>query len=78
LCHVCSNLHLDTSRYALFRGIEIFCEKVGAGRLIYGSGMPRIAPGVSMTTVTHAFVSDEEKQLIAAGNLERLLGEVVK
>lgn len=78
LCNVCPNLHLDTSRYALFRGIEIFCEKVGAERLIYGSGMPRIAPGVAMTTVTHAFVSDEEKQLIAAGNLNRLLEGVVK
>jgi hypothetical protein len=78
LCHVCPNLHLDTSRYALFRGIEIFCEKVGASRLIYGSGMPRIAPGVAMTTVTHAWVSDEEKQLIAAGNLERLFSEVLK
>ena len=58
--------------------IASICEKVGASRLIYGSGMPRIAPGVAMTTVTHAWVNDEEKQLIAAGNLERLLGEVLK
>jgi hypothetical protein len=36
-----------------------------------------VAPGVAMTTITHASISDEETALIAAGNLERLLGEVV-
>ncbi|MBI9043533.1 MAG: amidohydrolase family protein [Anaerolineaceae bacterium] len=77
LCKVCPNLYIDTSRYALFRGFEVFCEKVGAKQLLYGSGMPRIAPGVAMTTVTHAFISDEEKHLIAKGNLERLLNEVI-
>ena len=76
LCQVCPNLYLDTSRYSLFRGMEAFCREVDAGRLIFGSGLPRVAPGVPMTTVTHAFISDEEKALIAAGNLERLLGEV--
>ena len=76
LCQVCPNLYLDTSRYSLFRGMEAFCREVGAGRLIYGSGLPRVAPGVPMTTITHAFISDEEKALIAAGNLERLLEEV--
>ncbi len=76
LCKACPNLYLDTSRYALFRGMEAFCEKVGARQLIYGSGLPFIAPGVAMTTITHAEISQEEKALIAAGNLERLLAEV--
>ena len=77
LCRACPNLHLDTSRYALFRGLEAFCERVGARQLVYGSGMPRVAPGVAMTTITHADISDEERQMIAAGNLERLLEEEV-
>lgn len=76
LCQECPNLYLDTSRYALFRGTEAFCQNVGARHLIYGSGLPRVAPGVPMTSITHAFISDEEKEMIAAGNLERLLGEV--
>jgi len=76
LCKVCSNLYLDTSRYALFQGIEAFCQQVGARQLIYGSGLPFVAPGVAMTTITHADISEEEKALIAAGNLERLLAEV--
>ena len=76
LCKVCPNLYLDTSRYALFQGMEAFCQQVGARQLIYGSGMPFIAPGVAMTTITHANISGEEKALIAARNLERLLAEV--
>jgi hypothetical protein len=77
LCKACPNLYLDTSSYSLYRGLEAFCEKVGARQLIYGSGMPRVAPGVPLTTITHAGISPEEKALIASGNLERLLDEVI-
>jgi uncharacterized protein len=77
LCKVCPNLYLDTSNYSLYRGLEAFCEKVGARQLIYGSGMPKVAPGVPMTTVTHSNITEKEKTQIASGNLERLLNEVV-
>jgi predicted TIM-barrel fold metal-dependent hydrolase len=39
--------------------------------------LPFIAPGVALTTITHAEISQEEKAMIAAGNLERLLAEVI-
>jgi predicted TIM-barrel fold metal-dependent hydrolase len=77
LCQVCPNLCLDTSRYALYRGMEAFCERVGARQLLYGSGLPQVAAGVPMTTITHAFITDGDKALIASGNLRRLLAEVV-
>ena len=77
LCLACPNLHLETSRYMLFRGVEAFCQRVGASRLLYGSGLPHVAPGVPLTTITHAEISQEEKALIATGNLEQLLKEVV-
>ncbi|MCJ7623582.1 MAG: amidohydrolase family protein [Anaerolineaceae bacterium] len=77
LCQVCPNLYLDTSRYALFRGMEAFVSQIGARQLLYGSGMPRMSAGVAMTTITHAFISDEEKRLIASENLDRLLSEVI-
>jgi hypothetical protein len=77
LCEVCPNLYMDTSRYVPYRGLEAFCERLGAGQLVFGSGMPQVAPGVAITTVTHAAISEEEKALIAAGNLERLMSEVV-
>jgi hypothetical protein len=76
LSKVCSNLFMEISRYALFQGLEAFCKVVGAQQLIYGSGIPFIAPGVAMTTVTHAAISYEEKTMIATGNLERLIAEV--
>jgi len=77
LAQACPNLHLDTSRYALFQGMEAFCRLVGARQLIYGSGVPFMEPGVPMTTILYADISQEEKALIAAGNLERLLAEVI-
>jgi len=77
LAHGCPNLYVETSRYLPFRGLEAFCEHVGSERLIYGSGMPHVAPGVAMTTITHASISDVEKALIASGNLRRLLEGVV-
>jgi hypothetical protein len=77
LAQVCPNLYLDTSRYALFQGMEAFCKQVGARQLLYGSGVPFIEPGTSMTTILYADISAEEKALIAGDNLRRLLGEVI-
>jgi predicted TIM-barrel fold metal-dependent hydrolase len=77
LCQVCPNLYLDTSRYALFQGMEAFCRHVGARQLLYGSGVPFIEPGVALTTIMYAAISDEEKAMIAGGNLQRLLSEVI-
>lgn len=77
LCKVCPNLYLDTSNYSLFRGLEAFCDKVGSRQLLYGSGMPKVAPSVSITTLTHACISEQDRMLIASGNLERLLNEVI-
>jgi hypothetical protein len=76
LCKVCPNLYLDTSSYSLYRGLEAFCEKVGAMQLLFGSGMPMVAPGVPITTLTHSEITETEKSQIAAGNLDRLLNEV--
>lgn len=77
LAQACPNLYLDTSRYALFQGLEAFCRQVGARQLLYGSGLPFIGPGVAMTTILYADISPEQKALIAGENLRRLLGEVI-
>ena len=76
LLRVCPNLYIETSRYTPFRGIEALCERGFADRLLYGSGLPQVAPGAALTSVTHALISDRAKALIASGNLERLLREV--
>jgi hypothetical protein len=77
MLQVCPNLYIELSRYTSFRCVDGICERYGARRLIYGSGLPLVAPGVAMTTVTHALIDDEEKAQIASANLERLLSEVV-
>jgi predicted TIM-barrel fold metal-dependent hydrolase len=77
LLDACANLYLELSRYTAFRTVDGICERFGARRLIYGSGLPLVAPGVAMTTVTHALIGEEDKALIAAGNLRRLIGEVM-
>ncbi|MBM3499366.1 MAG: hypothetical protein FJX74_11930 [Armatimonadetes bacterium] len=67
--------HTDTSRYELDGGIPDFCAKYGARRLLFGSAFPNTSPGGPVLTLAHADISDEDKQLIAAGNLDRLLSE---
>jgi predicted TIM-barrel fold metal-dependent hydrolase len=68
------NLHLEIGRYQAYQGIEDVCEKFGAERLLFGTHLPYASPGAAITMVTHADISDEEKQKIAGGNLRRLLG----
>ncbi len=70
------NLHVESGTYGPHRGIEAVCERFGAERLIFGTNLPELEVGGSISMVTYANVSDEEKQLIAGGNLSKLLGEV--
>jgi len=69
-------LHIDTSRYELDGGIADLCRRFGPERLLFGSAFPYTSPGGAMLTLAHADIADEEKQKIAAGNLDRLLSEV--
>ena len=68
------NLHLEIGRFQAYQGIEDVCEKFSANRLLFGTHLPYAASGAAITMVTHADISDEEKQKIAGGNLRRLLG----
>lgn len=77
ILQACPNLYIELSRYTSFRTVDAISERFGARRLIYGSGLPLVAAGVALTTVTHALVSDAEKMLIASDNLERLLSEII-
>jgi hypothetical protein len=67
------NLSFETSGYLVDGGIEEFCKRYSASRLIFGSGFPDNANGASMLTLAHAEISDTERQAIAWDNLERLL-----
>jgi len=68
------NLHLDCGSYGVHRGVEAVCARFGAERLLFGTDLPVHEVGGPMALVTGAAISDDEKQLIAGGNLRRMLG----
>jgi len=67
------NLHLDTSTFLSFRGIEEIVSQVGADRVLFGTRLPYLEGGVSVGRVLYADLSDADKRMIALGNAERLL-----
>lgn len=70
------NLYVDTSYYEVEGGIEEICDRFGARRLLFGTGLPVFAAGGPVCQLCYARISDAEKQLIAGGNLRALLGGV--
>ncbi|HHV59541.1 MAG TPA: amidohydrolase family protein [Clostridiaceae bacterium] len=70
------NLCIETYGYKQHHGIEEICKKFGAGRFIFGSGTPVSSLASAITMINFARISDEEKRMIAYGNLEKLLGGV--
>lgn len=70
------NLYLCTSTLRTQMGIEEIADKFGADRMLFGSGMPGISGASSVALITYAKLDDTRKQMIAAGNLKRLMSEV--
>ncbi|NQU10177.1 amidohydrolase family protein [bacterium] len=69
-------LYVDTSYYLVDGLLEEFCERYGPNRLLYGSGFPDNCSGASLLRLAGAALAPDQKQAIAAGNLQRLLREV--
>jgi len=70
------NFCVDTSRYELDGGIEDICRTFGHERLLFGTNFPKAPMGGPMLTLMHADISDTDRELIAGGNLRRILEEV--
>ena len=73
LLEKCVNLYIETIGYKPHNGIEEICRVFGANRLIFGSGMPLFSAGSAVSMVNYARISEAEKRMIAAENLEKLL-----
>ena len=70
------NLYLAvTPSYSAHRGVEDLCATFGPDRLLFGSGYPDVAGGAGLCMLSYAEISDECKEAIAHGNLERLIAE---
>jgi len=68
------NLHLEFSNLQNSRGIEVYAERFGAERLLFGTGLPAMSAGAARAYVDYARVPEEVKRQIAGENLSRLLG----
>jgi len=64
------------NNYAIHEGIEQIVERTGADRLVFGTAFPGSEPAAAVTQLLYANISEEEKQLVASGNMERLVEEI--
>lgn len=72
----CKNLYIGTGNYVVHGGVKTMCEYFGAERMIFDTGLPTGSATAAVSLICFAEISEEEKQLIAHGNIERLLAEV--
>ena len=70
----CPNVHLDLTGFYNGHLVEQLCENCGAKQLVFGSRMPERTPGCLMNMLARAEICDEDKRMIAGGNLQRLIG----
>jgi len=68
------HLHLDTSRLAHFDAVEVAVRRIGAERLLLGTGTPERPPTSPVNAVLAAAIPDVAKRAILGGNAARLLG----
>ena len=67
------NLYLDMSYIQTASWLPDITQRYGAGRVLFGSAFPECYIGAHMMVVLHAELSDDDKALIAGGNLKKLL-----
>ncbi len=67
------NIYLSTgNNNIVYQGIEQMVRRVGAERLLFGTGFPGTEPMTAVTHLMYADLADDQRQLIGAGNLLRL------
>jgi len=66
------NIYVDTSWLHMRATIELLKDNFGAGRVLFGIGY-KSHYGAAVAALAHAQIKPEAKELIAHGNIERLL-----
>ncbi len=69
------NLYVETRLLTSSDAIEILVEKIGASRLIFGSGIPLEYFQASYRMVESAKIREEDRDLILGGNILRIIRE---
>lgn len=67
------SLSFDSSTYLAHRQLESFVDRFGAERVLFGTRLPFFTPASSLAVLATARIKDEDRLLIAGGNLRRLL-----
>jgi hypothetical protein len=68
----CPNVYVDISWIHMRNTIELLRDEFGAERILFGIGY-KSHYGAAPAMLAHANISDAERELIAHGNIERLL-----
>lgn len=66
------------NRFSVEGGIEYLVSKVGARRLLFGTGFPESEAMMAVTMLLYADISDDDKVLIGSRNFERLMEAIVR
>jgi predicted TIM-barrel fold metal-dependent hydrolase len=72
-----NNLFVETSRYWGTGTVEEVVAKFGAERILFGTNMPAYTGTGAVSFLTYSDIPEEDKQLIAGGNLENILKGVL-
>ena len=67
-------LRLEIHSYQIPWGIEDVTERFGPERLVFGTGLPESDGGGPISQVIYSPLPEEQRALIAGGNLRRMLG----
>ncbi|GHV02537.1 hypothetical protein FACS1894211_14120 [Clostridia bacterium] len=76
LARAYKNVHIDTGDFQVIRGLEAFVGKFGSERLLFGTNYPMDNMGGPIAALLGAKISLADKENIAHGNIERILGGV--
>lgn len=68
------NIYLETALVSVPGYIRMAVDKVGAGRVIYGSDYPTGHPAGMLAIIEAAGLAKKEEDMVLGGNLARLLG----
>ena len=69
------HVYFDTCNFIEYCGLETMVQILGAERFLFGTNMPEKEPYDNIFQLLHSHLSQEQKQLIAHGNFERLVEE---
>jgi uncharacterized protein len=78
LLESCRNIFIESHKTHLYREIDEIVERFGAQRVVFSTYIPIDDPNSSLMLVTNGYFTRKEKEMIAHGNLEKLIADVIR